>query len=348
LPIAVAPRQVPELVSAGLAFSPYETDDDYSTSTPRRRMLWVEFAEAPEPGCTYFARVRSYAPDPLLLSRWTPPNVIAVVDPDVFKRPELSVQETEIVLDPEYCRVIMPGHDPDPSGLEAMQPLTAGRDERYYIVPLPPGLVDSSPELLGFFTYEFRVGRQYIVGGQNNPWSTAQGRFGPLLRTPGVQHPAPTMNCAVFRDTNGVKVTAAYANPVLEGKSLRPLQSRTDIWALLYARPMQADGTTRRNVLLGRTLLALPQPDQDHVVDNDTAAIGGFDTPSITEKLRLLYLPASTPLSVLCVEVLSEVIVEERDTRIPKKDDPLGASLGLARVLRTSRLLGVTEQCTHN
>ena len=67
LPIAAPPTQTPRLVSAGVALSPYERDDLYSTTEVRTRLLWLEFEAAPEnPADAYFGRVLSYAPDPML------------------------------------------------------------------------------------------------------------------------------------------------------------------------------------------------------------------------------------------------------------------------------------------
>lgn len=43
LPVAVAPTQTPKLVSAGIALSGYEAAPDYSSTAPRKRMLWLEF-----------------------------------------------------------------------------------------------------------------------------------------------------------------------------------------------------------------------------------------------------------------------------------------------------------------
>jgi hypothetical protein len=82
-----------------------------------------------------------------------------------------------------------------------MQPLLPTDSPRHFLLPLPPGLIPESPELFGFFTYEFRIGRR--VG-----WSTAQGRFGRPLRVTGVQHPAPTLRCEVVRHRIGIEVSA--------------------------------------------------------------------------------------------------------------------------------------------
>ena len=67
LPMAVPPTQTPVPVSAGLALSPYSRAQDYSSSEPRQRMLWLEFDQPLEnTRDAYFARVVAYAPDPLM------------------------------------------------------------------------------------------------------------------------------------------------------------------------------------------------------------------------------------------------------------------------------------------
>lgn len=67
VPVTTPPVQVPRLVSAGLALSPYVPADDYSSTEPRRRELWLEFEAPPaDPNDQFFVRVLATAPDPLL------------------------------------------------------------------------------------------------------------------------------------------------------------------------------------------------------------------------------------------------------------------------------------------
>jgi hypothetical protein len=106
-------------------------------------------------------------------------------------------------------------------------------------------MTDSSSELFGFFTYEIRLGHAAR-------WSTAQGRYGPPLRVAGIQHPAPTLSCTVWRDNEGIRVSAPFAMPVLDGRPLQPIFPCSVMWVLLYAQAQQVDGTGRRNVLLSR------------------------------------------------------------------------------------------------
>ena len=69
LPATTPPTQVPRLISAGIALSPYVHSDDYSSTDARRRMLWLEFDRATDDlQDFYFARVLRAVPDPLLLN----------------------------------------------------------------------------------------------------------------------------------------------------------------------------------------------------------------------------------------------------------------------------------------
>ena len=81
LPITTPPAQVPKIASAGLALSPYVRNDKYSASEPRRRFLWIEFAEpVKDPKDTYFARFLAYAPDQLI-SNSRPELLVAREEP---------------------------------------------------------------------------------------------------------------------------------------------------------------------------------------------------------------------------------------------------------------------------
>jgi hypothetical protein len=152
LPIAVKPAQVPKVASAGIALSPYERDrEGYAWSQTRRKMLWLEFEEpVHDPNDIYFVHVRSYAPDPLLIHSGGD-----------FQH----ISENPPYLDPEYIRVITPGHSDDRAGLNAMQPMIPSDNSgdsppRHFLVPLPSGLTEDSPELFGFFVYEICIGHE--------------------------------------------------------------------------------------------------------------------------------------------------------------------------------------------
>jgi hypothetical protein len=319
LPITTPPQQVPRLVSVGIALSPYERSPDYSSTEPRRRMLWLQFDADPEdPNDALFARVLRASPDPLL----------AGINDD--RVPEQPV-EPPLPIDPEFTRVIVPGQSDDRAGLGAMQRLIAGDAAGHYLLPLPPGVHDRDPQLLGFHTYEFRVGHA-------QQWSTAQGRFGNALRVAGVQHPPPELACAVDRSAAGVLVSAAYATPVHDGASLRPFVPTTSIWVLLYAQVTRADGSTRQNVLLGQRLAAI-DPRQENL-RAASAALYGTATWSQFELAGLMQatgLGPDAPISALAVEILPNTVPSA---------DPVGADLGSERILRTSPLVAIPDICT--
>lgn len=264
LPTVLPPAQVPKIKSVGIAFSPYQRSEDYSSTEVRRRHLWVEFEEPLEnPDDMYFCRVLANAPDQLISN-----NAF-----DQFIAPE----ESPINLDSELTRIITPGQSNDLAGLGAMQQMIPSTDsDRHFILPLPPGMHGESPELFGFFTYEFRVGHGHFVdreqvdkqinwwnfnpilqlsqanqGPKGNLWSTAQGRFGRPIRVTGVQHPAPTLLCTLNRNSEEMYVTAPFAKAVFNGKNVTSKPPRTSLWAVLYAQVYQADGLDFRNILLG-------------------------------------------------------------------------------------------------
>jgi hypothetical protein len=254
LPITTPPAQIPKIVSAGIALSPYVAKDNYSETEPRRRYLWIEFAEPVlDSKDTYFARVLSNAPDQLISNN--SPELLVTTD------------EPSLPIDPEPIRIITFNQSNDDAGLDAMQPMEksngADKDaERFYLLPLPPGLHPESPEMFGFFTYEIRVGHyRYTDKSKHHAkgdavWTCAQGRHGRVLRVPGIQHPAPTLTCIVNRDEEKLYVTAPYAVAVHNGKNVTADPPRTEIWALLYAQVKQADNKEFRNILLDDLVLS--------------------------------------------------------------------------------------------
>jgi hypothetical protein len=306
---------VPKLAGAGIALSPYETADDYSSSSPRHRMLWFEFEEPPrDTGDEYFVRILGYAPDPLLLQ----------LDNPLPDRPE-----PPLPIDPESMRRITPNQPRDDNGLNAMtgiSPSVRNEDRRHYLVPLPEGLSPDSPELFGLFVYEIRLGH---VAGR---WSTAQGRFGPALRVAGVQHPAPTLTCHARRGAEGIRVMAPFAAAVYEGRSVDPRSPRSQLWALLYARVRQVDAASWRNVLIGQRRLFL---DDQHDFRSELFGEAEFPLADVRDSLERLGLPAEVPLTALAAEMFGE----------PSRDHPLGANLGHARILRVSPLIAVPDSC---
>jgi hypothetical protein len=315
LPITTPPAQTPRLISAGIALSPYQRSTDYSQTQPRERALWLEFDRPPDnPRDAYFARVLRYAPDPILL----PP------DHDIA-----PVPEAPLAIDPEPMRVIVPGQSDDRAGLDAMQELVPSTSPVHYLLPLPPGIHEDSPELFGFFTYELRV-------GHSQGWSTARGRFGAALRVSGVQHPAPDLSCTVGRNSIGITVSAPFADPVFNGRSLQPKPPLSQIWVLLYAQAEQADGEDRRNVLLShkrafpsRISFEQPQPPT-------TYGVSTWSTSEVRDLLTALGFSPQASLSCLAVELLPNGATLA---------DPLGGDLGQQRILRVSSLTPVPAIC---
>lgn len=253
LPTTIIPAQVPEIASVGIAFSPYRANEKYSATEPRQKYLWIELKEpVKDPHDTLFCRVLAYAPDQLIS------NNNGGIITEVPEEPALPV-------DPEYIRAITPDQTDDMAGLGAMQAMekASDADNIHYLLPLPPGLNAESPELFGFFTYEFRIGHGHWSAQEDekgNLWSTAQGRFGRPLRVTGMQHPAPNLLCNVNRDKERLYLTAPYAKAVWKGRNVTANPPRTQLHGLLYAQVRQADGKGYRNILLDEKLLILNKP----------------------------------------------------------------------------------------
>jgi hypothetical protein len=359
LPVTTIPAQVPVVVGGGIALSPYRQSADYSETAVRQRYLWLEFKEPIlDPNDTYFARVLSYAPDPLL--SYPSPDQLLVKQDD----PPLN-------LDPELIRVITHGQGNDDAGLDAMQSMSpeVGDPARpmvrvspvHYLLPLPEGLHSESPELFGFFTYELRVGHTAKI------WSTAQGRFGHPLRLSGVQHPAPPLTCTVNRTLDGIFVTSQHAVAVFNGRNVTSRPAKTEIWAMLYAQVRQADASQNRNLLLAEVKLADPQAHRlnvssflakrsdkelklfnslDITVDAPPSAAGQWDEKKIRALLHTYGLQESVGLSVLAVEMMPQY--DRYVVFGPPPDDsklPLSRDLGQYRILRTSRLVASPAIC---
>jgi len=355
LPVAIPPAGVPKLLSAGYALSPYEFSENYSSTEPRARNLWLEFESPPETGDGLFARVLAYAPDPVLY-----------VDRD-----SLAAQpppEPALKLDPESIRTISPKQPRDEDGVEAMLQLHASQDDpRKFLLTLPEGVASDDPQLFGMWTYEFRFG--HIA-----PWSTAHGRFGRPLRTTGVQHPAPSLTCAAsWRPfelfplefipekiagavaavaTNLILVaTAPYATPVQNGRRVGDGFPRTTIGFLLYAQARQADDSGYRNVLLAHRG-ARPVENQGRFDYGEAV----FAQQDVLDALNELGLPANSNLSVLAVEFYPPggTVGAEYNERFAQVDqgaarqgiDPFSPEVfGRRRILRTSPLSAVQPVC---
>ena len=208
LPIVTPPTQLPEVVAAGIALTPYGRDADYTSTASRTKRLWLEFKEPlADPRDAWFVKPLTSTPDPMLL-----PGVEPVADPIVVEG---------VPLDPELIRVITQGQLQDLAGLSTMQRLEpSANSNRHFLVPLPPNTDPGSPELFSFYTYEIRAGHDR--GPVSDPlWSTAQGRFGESLVLEGVQHPAPELACSVIAEPDGaIRVRAPYASPYVGLRTL--------------------------------------------------------------------------------------------------------------------------------
>lgn len=138
--------------------------------------------------------------------------------------------------------------------------------------------------------------------------------------------------CNVNRTTALVRAAATYARPsaVATWASSSP---RTETWCLLYAQATQADGASRRNILLAQKFASRVE---SRVRIPEISAAAVWRQSEVEDALVSLALPLDSPLSVLAVETLPEV---------GEFTDPLGSSLGQVRVLRTSLLLPVPASC---
>jgi hypothetical protein len=318
LPVTTPPSQIPRIVSAGIAMTPYKRADNYARSEVRSKALWIELSRpVADDRDAYFARALWNAPDPLLALR----NTVNRVDDELL--------EPALPVDPEWVRKIVPGQANDFAGLAAMQKLTPSDSPVHFSLPLPPGLTDKAPELFGFFTYELRVGHGDEV------WTTAQGRFGPPLRVTGVQHPAPPLVCSVKRTPRGLSVSAPFALAVENKVISMPFTPRSTMWIMLYAQAAQIDGADHRNI----HLLAVPAHSIRRITDAPDAfphAEAFIKFQSFVPLLVALGLSPEAPLSVLAVEMIPQG---------SEPSEPLTGDLGTQRILRTSPLTPVPQIC---
>lgn len=329
LPITAPPVDLPKIISAGHAFSDYQVVGNYEQTSDRRRMLWLEFDAPPrDPRDLIFVRVLAQSPDPMLLAGSQP-----VADPPEYEK---------LVVDPELVRVVRPGQADDFAGLSAMQALIPAKTQPgsqavHYLVPIPANLTPESPELLGFFTYEIRVGHGRAAPGQRF-WSTATGRFGGAVLLEGVRHPAPVLPCLVMRSKqNGVVLSSDFAVAVHEGRRLTTIPPGTELWFVAYARVLQADGATNRNIQIGLRRARFARQPRRKIAATRLVGTAAWSKAELAAIMQSWGLPEETALGFLAVEVLPEPNAAFAD--------PIGADLGQVRILRTSRLVDAGQVC---
>jgi hypothetical protein len=175
--------------------------------------------------------------------------------------------------------------------------------------------------------------------GHARVWSTAQGRYGRPIRLTGVQHPAPALACTADRNEEAVVMSAPYAEPVYDGRSLLPSQPHTELWGVLYTQVVQADGADHRNILLGERKLYRNRKDWSKFNQLHAAtayAVCSWSADEISASLDGMGMPDDAPLSVLAVELYQNYQPVEQ---------PLASDLGTERIYRVSRLQPVPAKC---
>ena len=192
--------------------------------------------------------------------------------------------------------------------MDAMQPLLAADSAgpvRHYLLPLPPAIGEASPELFGFFTYEFRVGHA-------EGWSTARARFGLPHRLTGVQHPVPYLTCSVSRTTQHIRVSAPFAAPVADGQVQRAEPPNSELWGLLYVQVHLADASDWRNVLVGRTKLAFTDAAFRGRSGQTPHGLGYWDQDQVEAWLELFGLPHNSPQYIHLVAEIEKRVFADR------------------------------------
>jgi len=140
---------------------------------------------------------------------------------------------------------------------------------------------------------------------------------------------------------------------------------------LLYAQVVQADGSSRRNVLLAEAIAQAPAWNfnraEPPVLTRDLNGVAVFVVDQVQQILGRLALPPGSPLSVLAVELLPGgrfpgenykfngsaqagtpvTVTFSAAGRTGRQgvNSPLGAQLGSRRILRTSPLEPVPAEC---
>ena len=146
----------------------------------------------------------------------------------------------------------------------------------------------------------------------------------------------PARSCQSLRTSERILVAASHATPVFGGRNMLPRVPATELWFLLYAQVMQADGRDYRNILLARRRGRFEERKAQSRVEIDLNASSAWAQAEIDAVLEAYELPVESPLSVLAVELIPE---------LDPPDDPLGSNLGEVRILRASALVKLDDVC---
>jgi hypothetical protein len=107
-----------------------------------------------------------------------------------------------------------------------------------------------------------------------------------------------------------ISVSAPHAVAVLNGVNVTARPPRTEIWALLYAQVIQADGLSHRNILLDERMLIHIKRDDKYLsthpqnTDGAVYSVNTWSNKEVSQMLAIMGLPISSSLSVLCVEMM--------------------------------------------
>jgi len=155
-----------------------------------------------------------------------------------------------------------------------------------------------------------------------------------------------------------ISVSAPHAVSVLNGKNITATPPRTDIWALLYAQVMQADGLSHRNILLDERMLInmkreqIDQNKQLIKINKDAAvyAVTTWQNIEVEEILAIMGLSISSSLSVVCVEMMPR---PERYVEMPQEfadslasESPFHQALAKQQVSQYMKTESITVDAT--
>ena len=241
LPITTPPVQVPRIVSAGLALSPYSHADDYSSTDQRQRVLWFEFAEPPLDPERRVLRAR-----PRVGARSPAPRIGRSGCRKSSSRRCRSIRNR--------CGGSRPDSRATRTGC-ARCGCSARR-------PAPGGTTSCRCRTISPRRRPSSSGSSSTKCGSDTPPADGRRRRAASVRRcaiAGVQHPAPPLECQAARGKTHILVRAPFATPVYQGRNMRPRHPRSDMWSLLYARVRQVDAEAWRNVLIAQTRLFPPE-----------------------------------------------------------------------------------------